>query len=84
MSPVFRIMSSTLSGVKPNWVRMNAGDLSSLTARRKENTGSSAVIGLPEANSRSGRIVNVKVLPSSETSQDSAMTPKMSLTSFTS
>ena len=84
MSPVFLILSSTLSAEKPNWVRMNAGDLSSLTARCNENTASSAVIGFPEANSRPGRIAKVKVVPSSETSQLSAITPKMSVTSSTS
>lgn len=44
--------SLTLSPLRPNCVSRNAGDLSSLTARSKENATSSAVIGLPEANFR--------------------------------
>ncbi len=52
--PVCLILSLTLSLVKPNWVRMNAGVLSSSTARCSENTTSSAVSGLPDANLRPG------------------------------
>ncbi len=48
--PVCLIRSFTLSLVKPNWVRMKAGVLSSSTARCSENTTSSAVSGLPDAN----------------------------------
>ena len=55
-SPVWRIFSSTLSGVKPNWVMMKDGVLSSFTARCSDHTASSAVTGAPEwkvASSRS-------------------------------
>ena len=83
-SPVCVIISSTLSAVKPNWVRMKAGDLSSLTARCSENTTSSAVSGLPEAKLIPSRILKWMVLPSSDTSQLSATTPSRSETFATS
>src|SRR3546814_7822356 len=66
------ILSRTLSAVKPNCVRMKAGDLSRMTARCSEKAASSAVIGLPEGKTTPSRILKVKVLPSSETVQDSA------------
>ena len=61
---------------------MKAGDLSRMTARWSENTTSSAVIGLPEANFLPWRILKVKVLPSGETVQDSATSPEIFETSF--
>ena len=66
----------------PNCVMMKAGVLSSLISRCSEKTTSSAVIALPEANFRPSRILKVTVLPSSDTVQDSATTPKIFETSL--
>ena len=66
-APVALMRSLTLSLLKPNCVRMKAGDLSSSTARCSENTTSSAVMALPEANFSPGRNSKVKVRPSALT-----------------
>jgi hypothetical protein len=55
--PVLRTRWSTVSLLRPNWVRMKAGVLLSLTARASEKTTSSAVSGLPEWNLRFWRIL---------------------------
>ena len=56
MSSVALIVSATLSAVKPNWVRMKAGVLFRITARRSEYSASFAVTGLPEWNFTPGRM----------------------------
>ena len=73
--PVCLIRSFTLSLLNPNWVRMNAGVLSSRTARCSEKTTSSAVSALPDANFNPGFSSKLKVLPSGETVQDLATSP---------
>jgi len=73
LSSTTLIISSTFSGVKPNCVRMKLGVLLSFTARWSDHATSSARIGLPEANLRPCAMVKVMVLPSSETSQLSAI-----------
>ena len=64
--------SPTLSALKPNWVKMNEGVLFRVTARRRLNSASFAVTGLPEWNLTPLRILKVMVFPSSETVQLSA------------
>ena len=76
--------SLMLSLLKPNCVRMKAGDLSSSTARCSENTTSSAVIGLPEANFIPARNSKLKVLPSALTVQPLARSGSSLEGSFTS
>src|SRR3546814_19012625 len=51
LASVALIVSSTLSLVNPNWVRMKDGVFCSTTTRRSEKAASSAVNGLPEWNS---------------------------------
>ena len=77
-SSVALTISSTLSGVQPNWVKMKAGVLSSLITRVSENTTSAAVSGLPEWKVWSGRMCRMIVWPSSAMSQLSATPPDSS------
>jgi len=51
--------SPTFSRVKPNWLMIDAGALSSMTARCRENAASSTVTGLPEAKCASDRRRNL-------------------------
>ncbi len=67
MSSTALTRPSTLSGVQPNWVKMNDGVLLSLITRRSEKATSSALTGLPEWKVWPGRILSVMVLPSSLT-----------------
>ncbi|MNL49025.1 hypothetical protein D3C87_1719280 [compost metagenome] len=59
VSSVALAFSVTLSPLRPNWVRMKAGLLSSLTARSNDQATSAAVTGLPEANFRPDFSLNV-------------------------
>ena len=76
--PVATIIVSTLSFVAPNWLRMKAGALLSLIVRTSENTASSAVTGLPEANLRPALSTKVIDSPSGAIVQLSANSPLIS------
>ena len=67
--PAARIIFSTLSALKPNWVMMKPGVLLSLTTRCRLNAASFAVTGLPESNFASRCSLKVKVRPSGLTVQ---------------
>src|SRR4029079_5857478 len=73
--PVCLILSLTLLLLNPNWVRMKAGVLSRRPARGSENTTSSAVKALPDANFSPGFKSKLNVLPSGETVQPLATSP---------
>ena len=52
--PSTLMVSSTFSGVKPNWVRINAGVLFSFTTRRSDQAASSAMQQNNQAQSAPG------------------------------
>src|SRR5215472_11293218 len=69
---VARINCATLSLLKPNWVRMKPGVRFNIMARWSENSASAEVRGFPDAKGASFVRWKVNILPSDETSQDSA------------